>query len=572
MTFNIRDFQVLQDMEERYYTLSIIPGGMGEVRIALDRHLAPVTLMSVSQILEKCHGLNPDNLKAEGPFTLSDKDRLKITINIVLGLINTALNFRNDGMVAIKLIRPDLSTERAIDTFRYEARVWLEIARHRNIVKLKEIVRLPNQLALILEYVDSGTLRDLISIEKPLGLSRTLEIAMDICDGMDYLHSTLGILHRDLKPENVLMSLDGTAMITDFGLAKAKQSPGFVGSPAHGGTPEYMPPEQEKNPSTVDERADIFPFGVVLYEMATGKRPCKGRIDHDKLTKVPRQLQDIVVQCLSLDYQKRPSSFRVIKGYLNEIVKDMNLVFPLSPNPELPWEHALLVWCNRVMKNVESYPPQEILSKLSSRGGPVINHCVLGSSRKDEDKSLDVERKWTAPLAKVYQWVKNFKTDTSSYVDWDAMVNAHEEIERKVGGPLTSEGISFYDWYRKGTGLLTIGCFKEAVRCFERVLIGTSDDGVQWDPRGRTEYGLACLGIGLALLEIGLRTEAENALDEAMRASFYPVGVRDSYLGSGVTINVKDERKDVSEIGVRGSEIEMIRRARALCANAPRTY
>ena len=345
---NCPDLQPIQDLEERYYTLSTVRGGMGEVRIAFDRHIGPGMLNTASQLLNKCRGLSPANIKAEGPLAICDNDRLKITIHIALGLINTARNLRNDAMAAIKLIRADLSTKRAIDSFRYEARLWLEIARHPNIVKLREIIKLPNRLALILEYVDGGTLRDLISMGKPLGLPRALEIAADICNGMDYLHSSLGILHRDLKPENVLMSFDGTAMIADFGLGLAKYTIGVGASPSHGGTPAYMPPEQIDNPTTVDERADIFSFGVVLFEMLNGQRGYQERVDHATLRNAPPQLQELVIRCLDRDRQNRPDSFREIRAYLHDIVNSMNLTFPLSPSPELSWESALLAGATKL--------------------------------------------------------------------------------------------------------------------------------------------------------------------------------------------------------------------------------
>ena len=116
--------------------------------------------------------------------------------------------------------------------------------------------------------------------------------------------------------------------------------------------------------------------------------------------------------------------------------------------------------------------------------------------------------------------------------------------------------------------MIAIDCIGEAVRCLNRVLIGPSDDGVQRDPRGRTEYGLACFWIGLASLKTGHLADAEKSLDEAMKASFYPIKIRDSYFGTGVII----DGKDVGELGMRGSEVELVREARALCATTPRTY
>jgi len=116
-------------------------------------------------------------------------------------------------------------------------------------------------------------------------------------------------------------------------------------------------------------------------------------------------------------------------------------------------------------------------------------------------------------------------------------------------------------------GLLALGCFEDSLACFDRVLLPSADDGDVWDAQGRTEYGPACLGKGLALLGLGRKTEAAAILQVAMMASFYPLGFRGSYLGQ-VPGRISLDKKDILEYGTKGSEISLVRSAMASCYGA----
>ena len=131
-----------------------------------------------------------------------------------------------------------------------------------------------------MEYFPSHTLGNEIVNEKPLPLAERVGYAIDICDGMAVAHQQ-GIIHRDLKPANVLINDDGLLKIVDFGVAAAQQEgdtqltkTGYVI-----GSPKYMAPEQILG-KKVDERADIYSLGVILYEMLTGEPPYTPRRPH----------------------------------------------------------------------------------------------------------------------------------------------------------------------------------------------------------------------------------------------------------------------------------------------------
>ena len=128
-----------------------------------------------------------------------------------------------------------------------------------------------------MEYVEGKTLREVIKSDE-LTIERITDISIQICEGLNEAHSK-GITHRDIKPENILIDEKEKVKIVDFGLAKVKNiSKGITKQDSTVGTLKYMSPEQIRN-QNVDHRSDIWSFGVILYEMITGKYPFKG--EHD---------------------------------------------------------------------------------------------------------------------------------------------------------------------------------------------------------------------------------------------------------------------------------------------------
>lgn len=556
------------DLAERFYPLKSIAGGMGVVFIALDRSRAKI-LGQVDEILRKATSINPESMRTEnGSIELSQKDKLRVTIYLTLGILEEARKLRNESMVAIKVMRPEFSGTKSLNAFRHEARLWLEIAEHPNVVQLKEVIRFSDELGLVLEYVDGGTLRDILVRSQPLDLGKTLEIAVEICNGMKYLHSTLGVLHRDLKPGNVLLSLDGTPKISDFGLAKAAKGAGFLGAMSVGGTLGYMSPEQMKNPKTVDRRSDIYSFGVILYEMVTGNRPTQRYSQWTFPEKeIPKDLQVVILRCLEEDPGKRFDSFEEIKTGLLAVAKKYGFVFPLLSVPDAPLEAGLISWADQIRKEIAGFPSRNIAFQAAKSLGPVVEHSMLSVDREDGvsgrcDNRLSAESD-QGFLRRSDHWIMRFGTDPSNSIDWKQMCSRHQRLHGKLSKSLSSEGVSFYRWYQKGMGLLALGCYKESVACFDRIISPSADDGRAWDVRGRTEYGPACLGKGLALLELSRKSEAEEILSKAMEACFYPLGFRGSYIGQ-VPGRIQLGERDILEYGTKGSQISVVLCAREL--------
>lgn len=191
-----------------------------------------------------------------------------------MGEVYRAYDENLDRNVAIKVLaRGVLTNEDARERFRKEARSLSKL-NHPNIATVHDFDTQGDVDYLVMEYVPGKTLRGRIS-EGPLAETETIHLAIEVAKGLTAAHER-GIVHRDLKPENVRLTLDGQPKILDFGLAKLIRP--FTDCTTEStisvvaGTLPYMSPEQVLG-GVVDQRADLFSFGVVLYEMATGQRP-----------------------------------------------------------------------------------------------------------------------------------------------------------------------------------------------------------------------------------------------------------------------------------------------------------
>ena len=245
-----------------------------------------------------------------------------------MGEVYRATDTNLKRSVAIKVLPAAVAADpERLARFQREAEV-LGALNHPHIAAIYGLERSDGTTALVMELVEGPTLADRIQ-EGPLTLDEALPIAKQIAEALEAAHDQ-GIIHRDLKPANIKVRNDGTVKVLDFGLAKAIESLGAMSAsgsmsptittPAmtHAGlilgTAAYMSPEQARG-KAVDKRADIWAFGVVVYELLTGERPFKGEgigeilaaviKDDPRLDDVPARMRPLLQRCLEKDPRKR---------------------------------------------------------------------------------------------------------------------------------------------------------------------------------------------------------------------------------------------------------------------------
>src|SRR6202166_4581686 len=251
-----------------------------------------------------------------------------------MGEVYKARDTRLDRIVAIKVLPSHLADRAELrERFEREARVVASL-NHPHICTLHDIGHQDGIDFLVMEYLEGETLAQRL-VKGPLPLDQVLRYAIEIADALDKAHRK-GITHRDLKPGNIMLTKSGTKLL-DFGLAKLKQevAPANVqlsqlptaGDPltAQGtivGTLQYMAPEQLEG-KEVDARTDIFAFGAIVYEMATGKKASEGRSQASVIAKIletdpppisslqpmtPPALDRVVRRCLAKEPDERGQS------------------------------------------------------------------------------------------------------------------------------------------------------------------------------------------------------------------------------------------------------------------------
>ncbi|MCD4685774.1 MAG: protein kinase, partial [Anaerolineae bacterium] len=255
-----------------------------------------------------------------------------------MGDVYRGTDTETGDVVAVKLLHSSIVEDNPdiVDRFQREGEALRQL-NHPNIVTVREAVEDEGEHFLVMEYISGGSLRDLIDEEARLPIEAVLNVALDLADALTRAHR-LHIIHRDIKPDNVLLAEDGTPRLTDFGVAHMGDRTRLTQTGSVIGTYAYLSPEA-CNGLELDERADIWSFGVMVFEMLTGRVPFHAGGTAAILTAIltkpapditrlrpdlPPALVDLIYRMLEKDRERRISSVRLVGAELEAIIRQLD--------------------------------------------------------------------------------------------------------------------------------------------------------------------------------------------------------------------------------------------------------
>src|SRR5450830_1792672 len=460
--------------------------------------------------------------------------------------------------------------------FHKEASVWVELGRHPYLVHAYFVDEISGRLYIDMEYIApnkeglnslDGYLR-----QQPPDMAQSLRWGVHICYGMEYAYSKGVRAHRDLKPANIMITQERTAKITDFGLAGVLRefpSMGAAGLGVSGlsgqtmlgtgfGTPTHMAPEQFDNAAGCDERSDIYSFGVVLYQMATGGQVPFLPLSRDgseqmmadfrrlhRESPVPQldsPLLPIIQRCLEKSPEKRYQTFKEVRNNLEPLLQHETgeVIIPPQSKELEAWEWSnkgvSLAHLSRHEESILCFDKALALDPCSANAWMNKGNSLSNLGRNEEailcfDKALEFDARNAAAWTNKGNSLSNLGRNEEAILCFDkalefdprnaAAWNNKGNILRSLGR--YEESILCFDkaqaldprnaaaWTNKGNSLRSLGRYEESIFCCDKALEFDPRNAVAWTNKGNSLDSLGCNEAAVLSYDKALALDPRNA-------------------------------------------------------------
>jgi len=460
-----------------------------------------------------------------------------------MGIVYIVYDHKHRTPYAVKTFRDDKladDSDVAAD-FTKEALAWVNLDAHENVTRAEFVQTISGKPFLFLEYVSGGDLKSWIGTPRLTeNLPQVLRFAIQFCDGMNHAVAKGIKVHRDIKPRNCLITEDHTLKVTDFGMAKAfddtrpasakdesatekvrdlNVSDTRTGTGA--GTCTHMAPEQFDDVKQVDIRADIYSFGVVLFQMITGNLPFVGETWEDFKqqhqtqaplplpSSVPPLLMEVVNTCLSKNPWSRFADFAALRQPLEEIYEE--LTANRAPRPVVGAKLDAVEWSN---KGVSLSHLQRHAEALGCYDQALGLNPQLKEAWNNKGSVLRALGRYSEALG-CYDNALSF--DAKFALAWNNKGSTLEHLGQQA------EALDCYDqalglnpelkeaWNNKGSVLRTLGRYSEALACYEHVLTLDPRNPEVWSHKGWTLQAFGRHAEAVACYDQALTMEPYNA-------------------------------------------------------------
>ncbi|MBR7100846.1 MAG: serine/threonine protein kinase [Clostridia bacterium] len=261
---------------------------------------------------------------------------------VVFGAVDTYIN---NNRVAIKMLKVDVATDEImVKRFKNESKAE-SMLKHRNIVAIHDVSVKGREKYIVMEYVEGITLKNYLKGRNgPLSFDEIICYSKQILRALCVAHEN-HIIHRDIKPQNIMVLQNGLIKVMDFGIAKLPNAETVTVTDKAIGTVYYMSPEQARG-KKIDSRSDIYSFGAMLYELATGELPFTGetplsvilkQINDDPIPpreinpEIPVGLEQIILCAMSKNPAERFQSAELMLNFIRQLQKEKDIKFDVLP-------------------------------------------------------------------------------------------------------------------------------------------------------------------------------------------------------------------------------------------------